>query len=119
MDNLKKYIAFWKRSIESKNVNPSFKSFISPIITYQEDITNALDSNVSISNNTQLMDGFWPKTNWMDDDMENENGVERKDDDDDEHYCGPSQGNQKLLSSLTWMYTKTNSFQCDHIRRSI
>ena len=36
MDGLKKYIVFWKRSIESKNVNPSFKSFIYPIITYWE-----------------------------------------------------------------------------------
>ena len=42
MDSLKKYIAFWKRSIESKNVNPSSKSFISPIITYCTDNTNAL-----------------------------------------------------------------------------
>ena len=47
MDGLKKYIAFWKMSIESKTINPSFKSFISPIITYWEDITNALDSNLA------------------------------------------------------------------------
>ena len=34
IDGLKNYIGFWKRSNESKNMNPSFKSFISPIVTY-------------------------------------------------------------------------------------
>ena len=42
------------------------------------------------------MDGFWTKTNWMDDDMENEYGVKLEDDDDDEHHCGPSKGKPKV-----------------------